>query len=90
MQSTGVGLDPSKLNVSLIGATNTATCNPLNTCTSNATVFPEGNDGAVGNDIQVTASYPMKNPFVMYWPGAANVASSNFTLAANSLQRIMF
>ena len=72
MESTGVGLDSSKLNVSLTSAQITVTCNPLNTCNSNATVFPEGTDGAPGNDIQVTASYPMKNPFSMYWPGAAN------------------
>lgn len=90
MESTGVGLDPSKLNVSLIGASNTVTCNPLNTCTSSSTVFPEGSDGAVGNNVQITASYPIKNPFAMFWPGAASVASSDFTLAANSTQRIMF
>lgn len=90
MESTGVGLDPSKLNVSLIGAANTVTCNPLNTCTSSSTVFPEGSDGAAGNNIQVTASYPMANPFVMFWPGAASVSSGNITLAANSIQRIMF
>jgi hypothetical protein len=90
MASTGVGLDPSKLNVSLVGATNTVTCNPLNTCTTNSTVFPEGNDGAVGNNIQVTVSYPIDNPFTIFWPGGANVVSNNITLAANSLQRIMF
>jgi len=90
IESTGVGLNPSKLNVSLVGANNTVTCNPLNTCAANSTVFPEGTDGAAGNNITVTASYPMKNPFSMYWPGAASVAASDFTLAANSIQRIMF
>jgi len=90
MESTGVGLDPSKLNVSLVGAYNAVTCNPLNSCNSNATVFPEGNDGSVGNDIQVTASYTMPNPFVMFWPGAANVSVGSLKLAANSTQRVMF
>jgi hypothetical protein len=51
----------------------------LNTCNSNSTVFPPGTDGAPGNDIQVTASYPMASPFRMFWSGAAN-----------SIQRIMF
>ena len=90
IEGAGVALDPSKLNVSLIGANNTVTCDPLNSCASNSTVFPEGTDGAVGNNIQVTATYPVKNPFVMFWPGAANVAASDITLGANSTQRIMF
>jgi hypothetical protein len=90
IESTDVGLDPSRLNVTLAGLNNTVTCNPLTYCANNSTVFPEGNDGAAGNNITVTATYPMKNPFVIYWPGAATVAGSNITLGANSIQRIMF
>jgi hypothetical protein len=91
MESTGVGLNPANLNVSLIGSQNTVTCNPITSCLNNSTVFPEGTDGAVGNDIQVTASYPMNNPFAIFWPGAANVsAPTNASLGANSIQRIMF
>jgi Flp pilus assembly protein TadG len=90
IQSTGVGLDPAKLNVTLVSTNSTVTCSPLNTCTSNGTVFPPSGDNSPGADVKVTATYLMSNPLVMFSPGAGASKIGKVTLGATSTQRILF
>ena len=91
--STGVGLDSSKLSVKLVSASTSpagTTYSPASSYLSNSTTFPPAADAAVGNDITVTVTYQVTDPFVMYWPGAGRMLGSAYTLGATSRQRIIF
>lgn len=91
--SAGVGLDSGKLTVKLVSASTApsgTTYSPASNYMSNATAFPPGTDGTVGDDVTVTVTYQVTNPFVMYWPGAGRVMGSAYTLGATSRQRIIF
>jgi hypothetical protein len=91
--STGVGLDHTKLTVKLVSSSTSpsgTTYSPASSYVSNATTFPPTADAAVGDDVTVTVSYPVTNPFLMYWPGAGRVSGLTYTLAATSRQRIVF
>lgn len=92
--ATGVGLDPTKLSVTLVSASTSptgTTYNPASSYTSTATQFPPTADATVGDDITVIVSYTEDNPFMMLWTGdkVANGGSS-YTLAAKSRQRIVY
>ena len=91
--TAGVGLDSSKLTVKLVSASTSPTGTtyfPASSYLSNATTFPPAADAVVGDDITVTVSYQVTNPFVMYWPGAGKMLGSAYTLGATSRQRILF
>jgi Flp pilus assembly protein TadG len=91
--AAGVGLDDTKLTVKLVSASTSpsgTTYSPASNYLSSSTAFPPGADATVGDDITVTVSYQVTNPFVMYWPGAGKVMGANYTLGATSRQRIIF
>jgi Flp pilus assembly protein TadG len=91
--TTGVGLDPSKLTVKLVSASTSptgTTYSPASSYLSNSTQFPPAADATVGDDITVTVTYQVTNPFVMYWPGAGSEMGRNYTLGATSRQRILY
>jgi Flp pilus assembly protein TadG len=96
IEGVDVGLDDSKLNITLYSGppgatpTTTVTCNPVTTCTGNSTTFPPLTDNAVGNDVRVQATYAMNNPIVMFWPSQTSVSTGVTTLGATSTQRIVF
>lgn len=83
-------LDTSKLVVTLKTHSATVNCNPLSTCLTNTTQFPSSTDNGVGLPITITASYPMQTPFPMTWFGSSSAAQSSITLAASTLQSIVF
>lgn len=89
-QGQSLALDSSKLNVKLQSVSQTINCNPLNTCSSSATMFPNATDNGVKFDIVVTATYPITNPMAMFWPGAGTVSAGTFNLFATSRQMIVF
>jgi Flp pilus assembly protein TadG len=90
---SAVGLDSSKLSVTLVSASTSpsgTTYNPASSYLSNTTAFPPSADATVGNDVTVTVSYNAANPFVMWWPGAGKMVQHSVTLGATSRQRIIF
>lgn len=89
-EGQALALDASKLNVKLQSLSETINCNPLDTCNSSATVFPNSSDNGVKFDIVVTATYPMTNPIALFWPGVGSVTPSTFNLFATSRQMIVF
>ena len=83
-------LDPSLLDVTLKTHATTTTCNPLNTCFTNTTQFPNSTDNGVGLDITITATYPMNNPLPIYWFGSAGSSGHSYTLGATTRQNIVY
>jgi len=88
--NTAPALNPAKLNVTLTTASGATTCNPLSSCQTSTATFPSGTDGAVGNDITISATYKITNPLPMYWPPREDSDVSSHTLGAISRQRIQF
>ncbi len=83
-------LDPGLMDVTLTTHATTTTCNPLNTCFSNTTQFPNATDNGVGLDITITATYPMDNPLPIAWFGSTGSSGSAFTLGATTRQNIVY
>jgi hypothetical protein len=89
-QGQALALDASRLSVQLHSLSETINCDPLDTCSSNATVFPNPADNGVKFDIVVTATYPVTNPIALFWPGVGSVTPATFNLFATSRQMIVF
>jgi len=70
------------------------TCNPLNTCAGNTTVWPPKggtlNDNAVGKKIRVDVKYRFQSPLLFFWPGAGATQFGTVWFPASSTQTIMF
>ncbi len=86
-----MALDASKVIVKMTDGSGTTTCNPLNTCNSSSTQFPNSNSSynSVGSDITIIATYGVKSPLAMFWPPDIDTAH-DYTVGAQSRQRIMF
>jgi Flp pilus assembly protein TadG len=96
IQSAAVGLDPTKVNVTLTPQTGTvigpyvlSDCVAGNVHATNCTAnFPNGL--APPSTITVTLTYTVHNPIVMLWPGARGVTNTGATLGAVSSQEVVF
>jgi Flp pilus assembly protein TadG len=88
-ETVGMALMHSTAVLYLTDGSGTTTCNPVSTCTSSSTQFPNASYNSVGSDIKVKATYVLKSPFPMYWPPRDD-PPSDFTVAATSRQRILF
>jgi Flp pilus assembly protein TadG len=87
--SQALALDPAQVIVNFTDGSGTTTCNPVNSCNSNATQFPKAAYNSIGMDVKVVATYTLKNPFAMFWPPNSDPASA-FSVSATSRQRIGF
>ena len=88
--SQSPALDASQLNVTLTTHASSVSCNPLNSCFSNASQFPNSTDNGVGLDVTITATYLFRNPIPFAWAGQAGSTVGTFTLGATSRQSIVF
>ena len=88
--SHALALDPRKASVTLQSATSSTVCNPLSSCSSNTSQFPQAVDNGINFDVTVKVTYPVTNPIAMFWPGGGVVGSSAFNLLGMSRQRIVF
>jgi Flp pilus assembly protein TadG len=84
-----LALDSSKVIVKITDGSGTTTCNPVNTCNSTATQFPNASYNSVGSDIKIVSTYILRNPLALYWPPDVDAAGT-FTVGATSRQRIVF
>ena len=84
-----MALDTSKVIVKMTDGSGTTTCNPVSSCNSTSTAFPNASYYSVGSDIKITATYGIKSPLAMFWPPDVDWAH-DYTVGAQSRQRIMF
>jgi hypothetical protein len=82
----------SDLNITFTDASGSTQCNPAASCAGNTTAFPASasNANTVGNDVVVTATFPLTLPIAMFWPGNAAVSGGGFVVGATSRQEIVF
>ena len=65
------------------------TCNPVSSCASTSTTFPDSSNNAESDNVTVSATYILKNPFFLYWP-PDSVSGGDYTVGATSQQMIVF
>ena len=87
--SQSIALDPSLVNVTLTDGSGSTNCDPLNSCLSNASTFPNTNYNSPGQDITIHATYTLRNPIAMFWPPDRD-SGHDFTVGATSRQGIVF
>ena len=84
-----MALDTSKVIVTLTDGSGATSCNPVSSCNSTSTTFPNTTYNSVNSDIKITATYAIKNPLAMFWPPDVDWAH-DYTVGAQSRQRVMF
>jgi len=89
--STGVGLIPGQLNVTLTSSAGSVTCNPVSDCYSNSATWPPSTANTPGSSISVSGYYPVQTGLVlMFFPSTGVSKLNSVTLPATSQQVIQF
>jgi Flp pilus assembly protein TadG len=91
--TSAIGLPAANFNVTLTTDSGAATaCNPLNSCLSNATVWPPStnSNNLKDKNVTVSAAYNFKSAMAIFWPGNSPVQFGAVTFGASSTQRILF
>lgn len=89
--SAGTGLAPGQLNVTFTSSSGSISCNPLNSCYSNATIWPPSGANTAGSLISIGGTYPVNSPLMfLYMPFTRSLKIQSFTLPATSQQIILF
>ena len=91
LATEAIGIPPTDLSATLVTDSGAVTnCQPLTSCTSNATVWPPSSDNGTGKKVTISVSYNFQSALAMFWPGAGSVQFGAITLPASSTQRILF
>jgi Flp pilus assembly protein TadG len=93
MASTGVGLDPAKVNVKLTVAGSLLSSTTLDKWIGNTTPWAGAPSLAVPGpgDVLISATYEFRSPIAMFWPGAGRgMQFGIFSLPAQSRERVQF
>ena len=91
--AVGIGVPADKVVVTLTTDSGTSTvCSPLNSCFSNATVWPPAanTDNHVGKRITIAAKYRYQSALLFFWPGQTSQNYGAVWLPASSTQSIVF
>jgi Flp pilus assembly protein TadG len=87
IQENGIGLDSSKLQLTLTAGQQVVSCNPVSACSGNTTVWPPAPGNAVGLPLTINARYAFDFVLGILWPGQS---AGTVTLAAKSNEIIEF
>jgi len=90
----GLGLSPNTWNVTLVanatGTPVTRTCNPLQSCLADGSVWPPAGSNGQGTAIRIVGRYPVGLPG-MFWAGAGRgLSAGSYTLGAAAQEEIQF
>jgi Flp pilus assembly protein TadG len=89
-QSYAVGLNPGVLNLTLTSPSQSYTCSPVTSCSSNSNQWPPTSDNPVGTAIQLRIQYQFNSAMAMLWPGAGRTVFGTYNFGAYSKQRVVF
>ena len=88
IDTKGVGLLPTSLDITLTDSNGAIACNPVSTCTSSTTTWPRSGANSVGQVISISGSYPFTSPVAMFVPGRRASSFAPLTFSAISQQVI--
>lgn len=87
IQTVGVGLDMSTLNLTFTAGGQNLTCAPASTCSTNNTQWPPSPYNPVGQTVTINGKYGFNTVLKTMWPGQT---VGTFNLAAKSTEVIQF
>ena len=99
IEQASVGLNASRLQVSLMSTTRTISGTLQDLKTNYAGVYwptfakgvtPRDDGGAKGQPVRVVLRYPLTSVLVMFWPGAGTSSIATVDLPASSAETIEF
>ncbi|MDQ1473647.1 MAG: hypothetical protein QOJ99_5127 [Bryobacterales bacterium] len=91
--AVGIGVPSNQVNVTFTTDSGVSTiCSPLNTCFTNATVWPPAanSDNQVGKRITIAAKFRLQSTLLFFWPGQGSQSYGAVWLPASSSQQIVF
>ncbi len=89
-ENFAIGLQPSVLGVTLTSPSQSYSCAPASSCSTNTNTWPPTSDGTVGTAIQVRVSYQFHSAMAMLWPGANPATFGSYNMGAYSKSRVLF
>jgi hypothetical protein len=95
-ESNGIGLDPSKVNLTLTSTTNSQSCNPITTCATlndtSANMWPPKTnfDNMAGKYSTISATYTMSPVALLMWFRRPTQQISTINLTSTSMLQILF
>jgi len=90
--SAGAGLptNSTDLTLTLTSQSGSVSCNPVNSCISNAATWPPVAAAAPGASITVSARYHLKSAWAMMTPGGGGSALMSPNFSATTTQAVQF
>jgi hypothetical protein len=89
IKNNGIGMEGDRTTLVFTAGNSTTTC-VLNTCVSNATVWPPSGSNGIGRPLQIKASAPFRTGLAMLWPGQRVVSFAPFNVGATAGERVRF
>jgi Flp pilus assembly protein TadG len=90
----GVGLIPSDLSLTFTSGASTVKCQldgGASPCLNDTTPWPLAGANEVGNNIEVSGTYPFRSAIAMFWPGSGSgINFGTVTFPASSREKIQF
>ena len=90
IQSSGAGLDPSKVSFTLTDNGGSVSCSTLTSCLSNSTSWPTTLGGVQGSNLTVTGTYQFQSVIAMFWPGVSQGSFGAVNLPASARESVQF
>ncbi len=87
IRQAGFGLDPAKLQLTLMAGSQTYTCTTASSCSGDTTVWPSDPDNAVGQQVTIDGTYTFNPVLSLMWPGQA---FGQVGLSARATEMIQF
>jgi len=91
IHDAALGLDNTRVNLTLTPSSGTAITCQLSDCLTNTTVWPPSTANAPGMSVTISATYPFSSMIAMVWPGtrggAIRFAAVNFGASSNDLMQ---
>ena len=91
VQNAGVGLIPASLSLTITTQGTAPVVCTLNNCLTNTSTCPDPAGNAVGNTIELDATYPFTSIICMFWAGGGSTLPlGTINLPASARERIRF
>jgi Flp pilus assembly protein TadG len=87
---TGLPTNSSDLPLTLTSSSGSVACNPVNSCSGNATAWPPAAAATPGASITISAKYHFRSAWAMMTPGTAGSVMISPNLSATTTQAVQF
>ena len=92
LRAVAVGIPASNINLTLTSTTQSRTCNPITSCTSDTTQWPPNDnfDNGAGNYTTMTGKVVVKSVLINLWYGISGQRRDSIAMTSTSSVPIVF